>query len=322
MTSDVAAVMQERWSLIHDDRYIEFYRLRNVFVVAEGLIFDGDGRLFAASVGQHTTEVIQWAAGEVSAAMTGGTRPTIRGTTLLCGRPGLSNYGHWLGEILPIVFLSRQIGRHDEFKVFIPQLYPWMREVISDSLDLLKVPGEARLTGDGYVYPEHFEEIIFVKGISEHGYYYGKSAIECADEMSTNIPPGDAKRLWMSRVGQRRCLLNEGSAVSALEHHGWTVVEAQGLSLTQQISLAKGATHLAGVQGAAMTNLLFMRPGTKVTSLVPARMPDNFYWTLSQHRCLDYCEVRCPQDLPPNWHIPWDSELAVSVPDLLAIISR
>ena len=318
MPADTAELMHHRWSLVHDDSFIEFHRLRDVFVVAEGLIFDREGRLFSASIGQHTAAVVDWATELVKITIADGSPKTIKGTVLLCGRPGLSNYGHWLAEILPIVFLARGF----DLSVFIPQIYPWMEGVISDSLDLLKIPANSRLTGNGYVIPQHCEEIIFVHGISAHGLYYSDVAIACADELMAAIRPGTADRLWMSRVGQRRCLLNEGGVIPALEEHGWTVVEAQNMDLREQIALAKGATHMAGVQGAALTNLLFMRAGGKVTSLVPACMPDNFYWTLSQHKQLNFSEIRCPHDAPVAWHIPWDSELAVSQADLLAIISR
>jgi capsular polysaccharide biosynthesis protein len=76
------------------------------------------------------------------------------------------------------------------------------------------------------------------------------------------------------------------------------------MSLDQQILLFSNARQVIGVAGAAMTNIAFCKPGTRVTLLYPATFPDAFFWFIAQHKQLDYLEIRGDQttyEPPESW---------------------
>ena len=72
------------------------------------------------------------------------------------------------------------------------------------------------------------------------------------------------------------------------------------LVLDHQIALFSRAKHVVGVSGAAMTNIAFCGPETKITVLVPGTFPDTFFWFIAQHRHLDFVEILGDNNLRPT----------------------
>ena len=312
---DTANVLRSHWSRDHQERQVTCHRLRNVYVAGEGLIFDQNLNLLSPSITQNDVKQIKKAFRSLQARLHSKQVAYYPGPTLLCGKIGMSNYGHWMVEMLPMAFLCLQWIQARLWRVFLPVIYPWMAQVIHDSLDLLDVPLDRCIKNDGS--PCLFEELIFVSGLTLHGHFYSSMAIECMDTISQDIAAGDADRIWMSRRGERRALHDETEVCSVLEQKGWKIVDPGKCSLREQISISKGAHHIAGVNGAGLTNLGFAPAGGRVTSFIPASMPDIFYWHLAQHRGLTYREVRCVTETSPNWHIKWDGPLMISRDEII-----
>ena len=100
------------------------------------------------------------------------------------------------------------------------------------------------------------------------------------------------------------------------EKEGYTVIDPGGMGLMQQIGMFKGARRVVGVTGAAMTNTVFMPPGGRVGLFVPASMPDNFFWFISQIRKHRYAEYRCPEVAPDvarrDYGQSWNADIQLS----------
>lgn len=317
---DIAAVLRTCWDARHDERAITFHLLKNVYVVGEGLVFDQDLNLIVDSIAQNDAALIQLGFKQLSEGVREGTVPYQRGTTLLCGKIGMSNYGHWLVEMLPIAMLSLYWIERKLWRVFLPTIYSWMKDVITDSLGLLGIGSDDCILGDGG--PRRFEELVFVTNLSFHGHFYAPVGVECLRTIGQSIVSGPACPVWVSRVGERRSLESEAALCEALEEVGWSVMRPGTLTLRQQIAVAKGATHMAGVSGAGLTNAAFMLPGNRVTSFTPAQMPDIFYWHLAVHGGLEFREVRCRTESAPAWHIPWDGALKLSIQEVFAQLNE
>ena len=86
--------------------------------------------------------------------------------------------------------------------------------------------------------------------------------------------------------------MNEDELYSRLAPLGFHAIEPSELPLEEQISAFSGAEHVVAVAGAALTNIAFCRPGTRVVSLAPAHFPDTFFWFVATHRGIRYTEVR------------------------------
>jgi capsular polysaccharide biosynthesis protein len=154
-------------------------------------------------------------------------------------------------------------------------------------------------------------------GLSEHGRYFSPLVIEAMDAVADRVPAQAHDKLWVSRLGDPRSLVDEAAVQHRLEAAGWTVVDPYKLSFGEQVALAKGCRHMAGVNGAGLSNLLFMRSGGRLTSLMPAVMPDIFYWQFCGHRGLRYREVRSPQQLGEPPQPAWNATLTIGADEIL-----
>ncbi len=307
------------WRTPRPSKTIALHRLQNVYCALDGLVFDRDLNVFTPTVAQYDAAVVGLAREQVAAAISSHTVLRYDGAAVLCGKIGLSNYGHWLVEMLPIAFLTRPDILFQGWKVFVPNVYDHMGTVIGDSLSLLGIPADSVAQHDGR--PAWFQELVVVSGISEHGSYYLPVTADCLQELAAQPPSDGSEKVWISRVGEARRLQHEGELQAILKADGWRILHPGRMTLWEQIAACKGARHVAGVDGAGLTNAGFMATGGQVTSFIPGIMPDLFFWTLAVNRGLHYHEVRCALAEPSSDPaIPWNAPLSIEVEDVLAAL--
>ena len=218
--------------------------------------------------------------------------------------------------MMPIAFLTRADILSQGWKVFIPAIYGHMRNVIRDSLSMIGLPEANVVEHDAQ--PAWFEEAIVVSGLTQHGLYYLPVTADCLQELAEQVSPDGSEKVWISRVGEKRRLVQEEELQATLEAKGWRIIHPGQMTLREQIAACKGARHVAGVEGAGLTNLGFMAAGGQVTSFIPAVMPDLFFWTLAANRVLRYHEVRCPLASPSDDPvIPWIAPLQIETERVL-----
>lgn len=294
-------------------------RVQGAYVLGEGLVFDRDLAVVRPSVTQHTPTEVEAAATRLRAAVTAGGIPSLPGTTLLCAKRGAENYGHWIYEMLPIVWLGRAQLRAKEWRALVPGAAGQLAAVIADSLHFMDIP-PTQVSTTAFT-PRRVEEILIVEGLTTHGCYISPLVVDCLTELARTVPAVEAPRLWVSRIGDSRSLWNEAELSAVLAGSGWTVCRPGEIPLRQQIALFKGARHIAGVSGAGLTNLAFAAPGARITSFAPAAMPETSFWLLSELCGHDYVEVRSPQAEKHVGRTPWDGSLVLSLPDILAYLA-
>ena len=160
--------------------------------------------------------------------------------------------------------------------------------------------------------PRRFADLLTVDGLTEHGVFISPLVLDCVDAVSRIAPAADRPKLLVSRRSMGfRSLSDEDAVIRAALDRGYAVVDPGLMSLPHQVALFKGASRVVGVMGAAMTNIVFARPGTSVVNLAPAEMPDTFFWFLSVLRGLDYTETRCPQVGPVRGNSTWDTDIVL-----------
>lgn len=320
----VPAAVLDQMSFAWDSRAypardVTLRRVRDAFVLGEGLVFDRSLAVVPASVTQHSPAEVDAAAARLKAAEAAGGIPTLPGTTLLCAKRGAANYGHWMYEMLPVAWLGRARLRAGEWRALVPGEGGRLGAVIRDALDLLGVPPAQVATAAPA--PQRVEEILIVEGLTAHGRYISPLVADCLADLAGGIAPGGAERLWVSRAGESRSFWNEAELCAVLAGSGWTVCRPGELPLREQIRLFKGARHIAGVAGAGLANLAFAAPGARVTSFTPAAMPETFFWLLSELCGHDYREIRSPQAEKHVGPAAWDGSLVLGLPDVLAYLA-
>jgi len=74
--------------------------------------------------------------------------------------------------------------------------------------------------------------------------------------------------------------------------------------------------------GAAMTNIVFCKPSTKIFIFTPASQIGTFFWLIAQHRKLNYTDVRCHQIGSVRGIMPWDTDISLDLNLIKAIINN
>jgi len=121
-----------------------------------------------------------------------------------------------------------------------------------------------------------------------------------ADELGTILSayhqleaprPAD-RRIFVSRGGARlRRLKNEEELTPELTRRGFECFTPRANDHKSQIEAFRSASIIVTVHGAALTNLLFCRPGTLVFELFPSNHIKSTYCWLAMRLGLRYCSV-------------------------------
>ncbi len=82
------------------------------------------------------------------------------------------------------------------------------------------------------------------------------------------------------------------------QDHGYECVDASTLTVESQVRLFGQASHLAGVHGAGLTNLLWMKRGRKVVEVLDPGYYNPCYQWLSQIQGLEHFTVVNSSETP------------------------
>jgi len=302
--------MEEAWKRdSFEASPLNIYQLDDAYVVHEALVFDRDLCVLPSSTYATSEQEIAESAAALREALQSGQLTTYPNPTVALRARATNNYGHYLLEMFPRAFIARQLESERPVDFLIHRTSAAMLDVAYQSLSLIGV-GLDRIVVTGNE-PTHFRRLIALEGISRHGKYMSPLAVAALGAMAATVPQGNEKRLFVSRAtaGHRR-LLNEDELSRALAKVGYVTVDTNGMSLTDQITLFSGAERVIGPLGAAMANIAFCEPGTKVALLAPCAYPDTFFWFIAMHKKHHYVEVRCEQQRTEGPE-PWKAGFVV-----------
>ena len=286
------AAQDQRW---FPPRPVRAWLLDDVIVGFEGLVFDRSGALYRASVTQHAPDEIATAATAVRHALQRGLVPASGPPLVLAKKRGAANYGHWLMEMLPMLHLVLdRLGPAKPGVLVHDVTDPQLGEAMQWSLRRLGMPDDrVRVTG---LEPAAFRRLILVEGLTEHGTFMSPLVPYCHRQLLHGINGTGHERVFIARTAGLRRNFSEPLHMERLATDaGYHVLRTEGLSLRQQMAAVRDARVVAGVMGAAMTNLAFARSPAKVLLFAGAVMPDTFFWFLANLFGHRYREVRCLQ---------------------------
>lgn len=183
---------------------------------------------------------------------------------------------HWFSEIVPKLWCLRE--RANEFVLLLPNK-PYLRTIGRESIELLGV----KFADIVWMRDDEFYKVpnlYYVPRIAGPGQVDDGIMKQLNRKFVGDRPP-PSKKLYVSRArASRRKVLNETELTALLREHGFEIVEAEGLTLRDQIELFAQCKTLIGIHGAGLTNCLFMPPGGNVVEL-RKREPNYAYWHLA-----------------------------------------
>lgn len=255
---------------------VDLVRLPDVWhAPAYGALFNGQGQVFHKAIHEalYLTPTLGLLPGvkvEEAGAVFRAPRdvPVIERATVFMAWGGLHNYGHFLIDCLPALMTAIGAGATERFPAITPPLLPWHRELLDLTLGETSRP---RLIEAPLV---RIKDVVFATAM-DHFLHAPNSPLDLIRERvlaaAAIDPAAGAKRIYISRRGsQKRVLANELDLETALAARGFTIVKPEALSVRDQIALFHQADLIVAPAGAALANVLFCRPGTKVIELQPS----------------------------------------------------
>ncbi len=202
-----------------------------------------------------------------------------------------SSYYHFMLEDLPRLSWTLRafpgrglvVGKHADF---------FANEVAQN------LAGEAVYTNADFLWVRNYP---FVSFGSESGWPCRTSVDVVNATMRELFSPQDRKdslKVYISRAGHSRAPINEHEVAELAQDHGYECVDASTLTVESQVRLFGQASHLAGVHGAGLTNLLWMKRGRKVVEVLDPGYYNPCYQWLSQIQGLEHFTVVNSSETP------------------------
>ena len=272
---------------VFSGRTVTFRVVEEAIVAGEGLVFDrnldlvpGTNRLTPDAQVEQYRALAQQGRGA-------GLR-RITGMSVVCKSRAPGNFGHFLIDMFPKAWLATRLLNRRNFNYLVHDTD--LLALARDAFTRVGVNPFAVVATDDM--PVLCDAVVVIDGLSAHGVYQSPMCVQALSDLAASIPAGPDAKIFVGRHVRQRPLLNQDAAESVMRARGFTVVDTAEMPLTEQIALFKGATTVVGPLGAALTNIAFCPPGSKIVALTSQSFPDTFFWFLSQHRGHDYTEIR------------------------------
>ncbi|WP_298595574.1 glycosyltransferase family 61 protein [Zoogloea sp.] len=201
------------------------------------------------------------------------------------------NYAHWLTEVLPRVVLFCREERYADIPLVVNDglhrnLVESLRMITRGTRRIIMLPiGRAIVASElfltsvaGYV---PFERRNTRLSGHSHGVFSPAAFAEmrrCLVEAANAMPSPDwPRKIYLRRNSGVRKVINSAEIERALVARGYAVIEPEKLSFTQQVQLFSRAEAVVASTGAAVANIIFCPPGTRISIFI-SRFADTSYW--------------------------------------------
>jgi capsular polysaccharide biosynthesis protein len=189
-----------------------------------------------------------------------------------------SIYGHWITDILPGLFLAKNLLPALNIKLLhsgaIPEFGRAMLEEFDQSEDLL-----ADVVGlDGNA----AHQIISMTPLRDHDYFHDRLlrkhflAAVCGIPERAQSPLESrliyvSRRSWKDILPNSRALTNRDEIEEVFRRSGYTIVLPERYSVAEQIAIFRQARVVSGESGSGLHNSIFMNPGGRVICIQSGR---------------------------------------------------
>ena len=235
----------------------------------------------------------------------GADAPDVAGTTVALAAMGADgNYFHLLlNSVARLLYLEHPLSAYRPDRFLITGE---VNDFVAETFALFGVARD-RLIGTAD-YPAFRPERLIVPPVIQHPFVVPAHVVEFvrAKVLAKLPPPAMARRRIMvdrSDANARR-VQNLNDLDPLLAQFGIELVRLQGLSVLEQAALFRDAELVIANHGAALTNLVFCEPGTRVFQLLAPGMMEREYRTISQHARLHHDYVVADFATPDDADLP------------------
>jgi capsular polysaccharide biosynthesis protein len=230
------------------------------------------------------------------------------------------NYYHWLYDVVPRLLLLKRLD--PAFERCDGILVPSRRQPFhGETLRCLDVP-EGKLLevedDDAFFEADELLVPVWTRGFGAANYGTPPWLVE--DLRRIMLPdgapaPAERVRLYVSRGDAgARSVANESEVMAVLRDYGFTPVRFAGMGLRDQARLFASAEAIVAPHGAALANLVYCRPGTKVIECFPSLYVNFCYWPVAAGNALSYGYVIGDGPRLPTWMPVRLGSITVTIP--------
>jgi capsular polysaccharide biosynthesis protein len=190
----------------------------------------------------------------------------VSGRTLVLASTGGDTYFHWITDVLPRLGLARRAGYNIasfDWVLVNGMTHPFQRETLKH----LGIPKNRCLSFNKTELAYEMEEALLpsLPGVP------GVVPPETVDFLRNAFPPKKnlrSRKIFIGRgEAKHRPLIHEKEIWAQLQKRGFDSVDCGKMPVQKQGEVFGSADVVVGAHGAALTNLVFCRPGTRVVEL-------------------------------------------------------
>jgi capsular polysaccharide biosynthesis protein len=243
------------------------------------------------------------------------------GVSLLTGGGGLSNYGHWLYDVLPRLHLLRLAGFvTPDARYLLPPIDTEFKRTSLDRLGIdpskcIEISGPVSIAGD---------TIAASSGHRSHGRVEPWVPEFLRDALLLGATPQTGLRLYVNRRDTKiRRVLNEAALESALAARGFRSISAADYDFQKKIDLYRAAEIIVAPHGSGLANIAFCSPGTHIVEIDGQDWSDPWFGDVARAMDLRYMSTRAFRTVSPAWlpgivrHLEVDVEQVLDTVDCI-----
>lgn len=191
------------------------------------------------------------------------------------------NYYHWLLDGLARLSLCRDFP--EQPGILLP---PGLPRFALETLSLLGLEGRTREVTSRCIQPETY---YFCAPTAMTGVWNPDAFRWLRDRFSSYfMPPKSGSPVFLTRRGNARVPTNLDEIEANFSARGFEIVDCGAIPVKRQIEMVSAAPAVAGLHGAAMTNLLWATPATPVIEIFEAGYLNGCYEQIAFHGDLNY----------------------------------
>ncbi len=239
----------------------------------------------------------------------------VAGKVASLSSAGSDNYYHWLFDVLPRLDLIRLCGIECD-KIVVNTATSFQKEC----LQILGIHNDKIIHAHKKLHVQ--ADRLVAPSLTGHAAPWACDFLRraFADCMECR---GSIRGIYVSRANcRRRRIVNEDEVVALMLLFGFDVLYPEQMFVREQIRAFSSAEIVISAHGAALTNLVFCRPGTKVIELFSPNYVNVCYWILSKEANLRYFYLEGKGRRPPEYqdpHLLFD-DIQIDVPRLRQLI--
>lgn len=199
-------------------------------------------------------------------------------------------YPHWLMEGLPRLYALLKLPKNLRPVILASfKLSSWHKETIK----LLGFEGYEVMEIEDKVY--QINELIFPSYAGMPGTPHPVLCKWVVQKMKSHFEISSSRtRFYITRrLAKRRLVINEDEIIEILNEFNFTIVEAEKLSVSDQIQLFSNAEAIVSPHGAGLANIMFAPEGSKVFEILDKDYVNDHYYNLACIFNLQYYYQLC-----------------------------